>query len=370
MRVRHGENTPSRKRIPDAMRIGIPAETKQGERRVALLPDAVALLVRDGHEVRVEAGAGRGIGEDDAAYRSAGASIASTSDAWDVDLVVKVKEVQAADLPHLRRGQAIFSYHHLPGEPQRTRSLAAREITAIAFEMVRDGAGEFPLLACMSVIAGRMAIDIGAQLLGARLSRALVLGAGHAGLSAARAAAARGVHVTLLTRSQRSRDVARNAGFECDLSSPDEVRRQALAADLIVGAVFAPGEPTPKLLARSLVRAMKLGAVIVDISIDAGGVAETSRATTHESPTYVEEGVVHYCVANMPAAIPREGAQSLSAAVAGYVRELAGKSIERAVRENAALCAGVLLWQGRVSHAGIAAEAGLPYTALTEARIP
>lgn len=354
------------------MKIGIPAETKEGERRVALVPAAVAVLVREGHEVRVEAGAGRGIGEDDAAYRSAGASIASSSDAWDVELVVKVKEIQPADLPHLRRGQAIFSFHHLPGEPDRTRDLAQRGITAIAFEMVRDGAGEFPLLACMSVIAGRMAIEVGADLLARRTGecRCLILGAGHAGLAAARAAAMRGMEVTVLTRSERSRDAARDAGFESQLCSPAEVSRHALAADLVVGAVFVPAQPTPKLLPRSIVRRMKRGAVIVDVSIDAGGVAETSHPTSHESPTYVEEGVVHYCVGNMPAALPEEGAAALSAAVLAYVRELAGKSIARAVRENAALRAGVLLWKGRVNHAGIAAEAGLPYTALSDTEIP
>ncbi|MGZ5080128.1 MAG: alanine dehydrogenase, partial [Usitatibacter sp.] len=183
------------------MKIGIPAETKEGERRVALLPSAVALLVREGHEVRVEAGAGRGIGEDDAAWLGAGARIATSSDAWDAELVVKVKEIQPADLAHLRRGQTIFSFHHLPGEPERTRQLAAHEITAIAFEMVRDAAGEFPLLACMSVIAGRMAIDVGVSLLAPRTGagRCLILGAGHAGLAAARAAAARGMEVSGLT---------------------------------------------------------------------------------------------------------------------------------------------------------------------------
>jgi alanine dehydrogenase len=196
--------------------------------------------------------------------------------------------------------------------------------------------------------------------------RCLILGAGHAGLAAARAAAAREMEVTVLTRSRTSRDAARREGFDADLSTAENVERRALAADLVVGAIFVPAQPTPKLLARSLVRRMKRGAVIVDVSIDAGGVAETSHPTTHESPTFVEEGVVHYCVGNMPAALPREGAAALSAAVLPYARELAAKSIARAVRENAALRAGVLLWKGRVNYAGIAAEAGLPYTALCD----
>jgi len=349
------------------MIVGVARETKEGEQRVALEPAAVAALVGDGHALRVETGAGSAVGHNDAAYREAGATI---EEPWHADLVVKVKEVQERDLPRIPRGATIFSFHHLPREPGRTRALARLGVNAIAFEMVRDARGGYPLLAPMSVIAGRMAIEVGTRLIGPPTARGrhnvLVLGAGHAGLNAARTAAAQGEQVTVLTRSERSRDAARAEGFDAAVATPEAVERHALAADLVVGAVFVPGEPTPKLLPRALVRRMRRGAVIVDISIDAGGVAETSRPTTHDDPSYVEDGVVHYCVPNMPAALPREGAAAISAAILPYVRELAAKGVARAVRDNPALRSGVLLWNGRVNHAGIAAEAGLPYTPLSD----
>jgi alanine dehydrogenase len=345
--------------------IGVPRESKEGERRVALLPDAVAVLAAHGNEVRVESGAGAGVGRDDGAYRRAGAVISSADETWASDLVVKVKELQERDLAHLPEDATIFSFHHLPGEPQRARWLADRRATAIAFEMVRDDEGGFPLLAPMSLIAGQLAIEAGVRLLGRSPEAVLVLGAGNAGLSAARAASRLRARVTILTRSEESRLEAREQGFTAELATAEAIERHALDADIVVGAVFVPAQPTPKLLPRSLVARMKRGAVIVDVSIDAGGVAETSHATTHADPSYVEEGVIHYCVANMPAAVPTDGAVAISAAVLPFVRELAAKGIARAVRENPALRAGVLLWKGRLNHPGIAAEARLPYTALS-----
>jgi alanine dehydrogenase len=299
----------------------------------------------------VAADAGSAIGHDDRAYRDAGARIVSPAEAWDADLVVKVKELQKADYAHLRASQTLFCFQHLPGEPQRTRRLAAAGVSAIAFEMVRDANANFPLLAPMSAIAGRMAIEVGTQHLGRPPASVLVLGAGHAGTSAAAAARALGAKVTVLRRAT---------------ATPEAVERAALEADLVVGAVFVPGEPTPKLLSRAVVKRMRRGSVIVDISIDAGGVAETSRATTHAQPTFVVDGVLHYGVANMPAAEPAAAAAALSAAVLPFARELAARGIGRALREDAALRAGVLVWKGRVNHPGIAAEAGLPYTALTD----
>jgi len=335
-------------------RVGVPRETKQGEKRVALLPAAVAALVKAGHAVLVEAGAGRGIGHGDDAYAAAGASIVSTAEAWSAGLIVKVKELQDAELDRVPRDRCLFGFHHLPGEPARTAALAARRATAIAFEMVRDAGGDFPLLAPMSRIAGRMAIEVAVEHLGSRPAQVLVLGAGHAGRAAERAARDLGARVTVLRRRDGS-------------CTPERIAAEALAADLVVGAVFVPATPTPKLLPRSLVARMKPGSMIVDISIDAGGVAETSRATSHAQPTYVDEGVVHYAVANMPAARPAEAAAALSEALLPFVLELCDKGIERAVHENDALRAGVLLWRGRVNHPHIAAEAGLPYTPLSEA---
>lgn len=333
------------------MRIGIPRETKPGELRVALLPDHVAILARDGHEIRVASGAAGGIGQLDASYLDAGALIVAPHEAWDAELIVKVKEVQEADYGNLRAGQALFCFQHLPTEPERARAVAASGITAIAFEMVRDASGGFPLLAPMSVIAGRMAIEAGARHLGRAPRRVLVLGAGHAGRAAERAALERGASVTVLRRAS---------------ATPEAIERAALDADLVVGAVFVPGSPTPKLLPRSLVARMKPGSMIVDIAIDAGGVAATSRPTTHAEPTFVEEGVIHYCVENMPSAHPAEAAAALSAALLPYARELAVKGIARAVRENPALRAAVLVWKGRLNHAGIAREAGLAYTSLSD----
>ena len=328
------------------MIVGVPRETKEGERRIALLPRAVAEITAAGHDVRFETRAGAGVGIADDAYRGARADIVVARDAWDADLIVKVKEVQDADLAAMPDGATIFSFHHLPGEPERTRALAAKGATAIAFEMVRDARGEYPLLAPMSRIAGRMAVEK----FPAR--KVLVLGGGHDGTAAAVAAKRRGADVVVLTRAT---------------STPENIERHALEADLVIGAVFVAGQPTPKLLPRTLVRRMKPGAVIVDISIDAGGVAETSRPTTHADPTYVEDGVVHYCVPNIPAGDPPAASSALSEAVLLYVLDLAARdSVAAALMENRELRDGVLLWQGRVNHAGIAAEAGLPYTPLTD----
>ncbi len=367
------------------MRIGIPRESKPGERRVGLEPAAAAQLVRDGHELRVAEGAGAGIGAGDDAYRAAGAKVVTPESAWDCELVVKVKEIQDGEWTALRRGSTLFSFQHLVGEPRLAREVAGRGVTAIAYEMVRDAGGGFPLLAPMSAIAGRLAIQVGAQLLtlpaggngtllagcpGMEPARVLVLGGGHAGTNAAEVARALGARVTILTRSQATREaLAARLGptVEAGLATPGEIERHALKADLVVGAVFIPGSPTPKLLPRSLVARMKRGSVIVDISIDAGGVAETSRPTTHAEPAFVEEGVVHYCVPNMPAAVARAASAALSAAVLPCVQALAGKGIARALREDAGLRAGVLLWQGRFTHEGIAAESGRPFAPLTEA---
>lgn len=351
------------------MRIGVPREVKEGERRVGLLPAEVAALVADGHEARVESGAGAWLGLSDDDYGAAGARIADIDGVWDVDLVVKVKEIQLGEEIRIDEAPAVFGFQHLVGDPEMTRRLAGRGATAIAFELVRDAQGRFPLLAPMSVIAGRMAAITGARILARTPGHVLVLGAGNAGLEAARTAAGLGARVTLLTRSERSRDDARRklgTGIECALADAQAIERHALEADVVVGAVFVPGAPTPKLLPRELVGRMKCGAVLVDVSIDGGGVAETSHPTTHSHPTYVEEGVVHYCVANMPAAEPQASAAALSAAVLPYARQLAGEGIARAVRENAALRSAVVLWRGRVSHRGIAKESGLPYAALTE----
>jgi alanine dehydrogenase len=334
------------------MIIGVPREVKSGERRVALLPLAVEALVADGHDVQVETRAGAAIAVEDSAYRDAGATIVTQRDAWDADLVVKVKEMQPGDLRAAPRGVTVFSFHHLVGEPERTCAMAAAGVSAIAFEMVRDAAGRFPLLAPMSEIAGRMAIDVAREHLGRTPQRVLVLGAGPAGHNASQAARRAGAEVAVLRRAT---------------ATPEAVEAEALRADLVVGAVFAAGAPTPKLLPRALVRRMKRGAMIVDISIEEGGVAETSRRTTHEAPVYEDEGVLHYCVGNMPAARPAEASAAISAAALPYALDMAREGVAGALAIDRGLRGAVLLWEGRVVDAAIATEAALPYTPLTDA---
>jgi alanine dehydrogenase len=347
------------------VRIGVPRETKQGELRVALLPGDVRTLIAQGHEVVVQSQAGTGVGHGDEAYSRQGASNGTAFQAWDCELVVKVKEMLPEDLRHLRPTRAIFCFHQLPSEPERTRALAERGATAIAFEMVRDAAGGFPLLAPMSVISGRMAVEAVSRFLPVQGGRALVLGAGNAGLSAARTARDRGLAVKVLTRSEPSRDRARAEGLDAGIATAEAVEEMAVASDLVVGAALVAGLPTPRLLSRALVRRMKRGAVIADISIDAGGVAETSRATTQAEPFFEEEGVVHYCVSNIPGADPVAATTALSSALVPLVSELATRGLAAALRENPGLREGLLLWKGQVLHPGIAKSAGLPYTRLS-----
>lgn len=349
------------------MRIGVPREIKPGEARVGLTPAGARELAALGHEVRVESGAGAGVGHEDTHYVAAGARIVDAASAWDCDLILKVKEFQPGEAARFHAGSTLFSFQHLAGEPELTREVAARGGNAIAFEMVRDREGNFPLLAPMSRIAGRLAIPIAAKLRDAPPERVVVLGAGHAGRAAADAALTAGAQVTILchreaTRDRLRRDYGDRASVE--LASPQAIEAAVLPADVVVGAVFVPATPTPKLVPRTLVRRMRRGAVIVDISIDAGGVAETSRPTSHAEPTFVDEGVVHYCVANIPAAHAREATEALAAASLPFAREMAVKGIAGAVQENAALRAGVLIWGGIPTDEGIARAAGLPHRAL------
>jgi alanine dehydrogenase len=333
------------------MRVGLVAETKPEERRVALVPRDIAVLAGDGHEVRVQSGAGSGTGFSDDEYRRAGASVVDADHAWNCELVVKLKELQEIDLRRTVAGQTIFGYHHLVGHPDQARRLFASGVTAIAYEAVRGGNGDFPLLAPMSVIAGRMAMQVATRFLGHTPPNVLVIGAGHAGNSAAAAALAAGAEVTQLRRAT---------------ATPRAVEAAALQADLVVGAAFNAGQPTPKLLSRSLVARMKRGSMIVDIAIEEGGIAETSRRTSHIDPIYVDEGVIHYAVPNMPSAVPREAAEAISMAVISYARSLANKGIARALLEDAGLRAGTLVWKGRCNHEGIGRETGMPCVAVSD----
>jgi alanine dehydrogenase len=335
----------------DLVRIGVAAETKPGERRVALIPRDILSLSTDGYDVTVQSGAGSGAGFSDDDYRDAGARVVDANHVFKSELVVKVKELQEVDIAHVVPGQTIFGFHHLTGHPDHARRLLACGITAIAYEAVRDAQGGLPLLAPMSIIAGRMAVQVASAALRRAPRDVLVLGAGHAGNSAADAARAAGARVTQLRRAT---------------ATARAVEQAALRADLVVGAVFTAGKPTPMLLPRSLVARMKRGSMIVDISIEEGGVAGTSHPTTHGNPTYTEEGVIHYAVPNMPSAVPREAAEAISAAVIPYVRALASKGIACALLDDAGLRAGVLAWKGRCNHEGIAQEAGVPYAPISD----
>jgi alanine dehydrogenase len=348
------------------MNIGVPREVKSGERRVGLDAHAVRALAGEGFAVRVERGAGAGIGTSDDDYARAGGAIVAREEAWGSDLVVKVKEVQDGEWDWLRTGSTLFSFQHLVGAPAQTRRLASAGVNVIAFEMVRDAQGGFPILAPMSVLAGRLAIEAAAAH-GSGLARVLVLGAGHAGREAVRCALERGSQVTVLCRRKASRDALLaqfGARIEAGLATLENIEQAALMADAVVGAVFVAGSATPKLLPRALVARMKRGAVIVDVCIEEGGIAETSRPTSHAQPTFVEEGVVHYAVGNMPASVPDVATQALAKAALPYARSLAAKGALRALRDDAGLRAGMLLWNGQVTHAGIAKEAGLACAAL------
>lgn len=354
------------------MIIGVPKEIKSGEGRVALTPDGVHTLHALGATLRVETGAGLASGFDDAAYAKAGATIVPTAaQAFNAELVVKVKEIQPGEWQHLHPGQILFSFLHLGGDPRMARELLDRRITGIAFETVTDKDGGLPILAPMSALAGEMALPIAASLLASSagskkiLGQAgvLVVGAGAAGAAAARTAIALGATVTVIAQSDRRLAMLR-AEFgrrirtltiaEADL--PQLVR----TADVLIGAVNVLGAATPKLLARRDIAAMRPGSVLIEICIDGGGIAETARTTTLDAPTYIEAGVTHYCVPNMPAAAPRAASEKISVAILPYITSLLQHGLLRAMRDNEGLLAGLQMHGGNITHREVAAQLGLP----------
>lgn len=363
------------------MIIGLPKEIKDGERRVALTPDAIALLVAAGHPVRVERGAGSGSGFSDADYAGAGAKIVdSASKAFDCELVVKVKEIQGSPVNEwrlLNPGSMLFSFLHLGADVPMAEELLARRITGIAFETVEDVSGRLAILAPMSVIAGKLAVPIAANLLmtpnggrGVAMGDAqvVILGAGSAGVAAADTAIALGADVSVISREgPRLAALADKLGLRARTMTmnPATLAGAIRDADVVVGAVNIPGTATPKLLMRHDMKTMTLrkgpGAVLIEICIDGGGVAETSRPTWHSAPTYVEEGVTHYAVANIPAAVPRSASMALSAAVFPLAKALADKGLTRALRDDSGLAAGLQIHGGHVTHSAIARELSRPH---------
>ena len=361
------------------MRIGVPREIKVHEYRVGLTPASVAELVQRGHEVVVERDAGAAIGFFDSDYERAGAELGSVDDAFDAELVVKVKEPQLEECRRFRSGQTLFTYLHLAADRPQAEALLESGVTAIAYETVADPSGRLPLLMPMSEVAGRMSIQVGAVALqkssggrgtllggvpGVAPGKVVILGGGISGANAAVMAVGMQADVTILDRS-----VARlrwlNDQFAARatvlMANTETIRQQVLHADLVIGAVLIPGAAAPKLVTREMVAQMHDGAAMVDISIDQGGCFETSRPTNHADPTYVVNGVVHYCVTNMPGAVARTSTLALNNVTLPYVLTLAGLGWEQAIAADSGLAKGLNVHAGEIHHAEVAQALDLPY---------
>ena len=366
------------------MIVGVPKETKVHEYRVGLTPQSVRELVAHGHEVRVETRAGAAIDFDDEAYRAAGASIVATAEEVfaAAALVVKVKEPQEAERRRLRDGQVLFTYLHLAPDPAQAKDLLASRAICIAYETVTSSTGSLPLLAPMSEVAGRMSIQAGASALeksrggrgvllagvpGVAPAKVVIIGGGVVGVNAAQMAAGQGADVTVLDRSLealRRIDARFGAAVKTLYSTAATLEAEVLQADLVIGAVLVPGAAAPRLISRALLARMKRGAVLVDVAIDQGGCFETSRPTTHEAPTYEVDGVIHYCVANMPGAVARTSTLALNNATLPFVLALADKGWKRALGDDPHLANGLNTARGRVTHRVVAEALGLPYTSV------
>ena len=361
------------------MQIGVPGEIKNHEYRVGLLPAAVEELVHQGHSVMVEQNAGDEIGFDDDSYRRAGAEILDTAAEifHCADMIIKVKEPQEEERKLLRESQLLFTYLHLAPDLAQTHDLMSSGATCIAYETVTDAQGHLPLLAPMSEVAGRMSVQAGALCLekshggsgmllsgvpGTHQGRVLILGGGVVGRNAAQMAVGLGASVTVIDKSLdvlHDMDVRFGNRVQTLYSTRDSIREEVMAADLVIGAVLVPGASAPRLVTRELVMQMKQGSVLVDVAIDQGGCFETSRATTHADPTYILEGVVHYCVANMPGAVARTSTAALNNATLPFVMELADKGAEAAMQSNPHLLQGLNVYQGQITNARVAEAHGL-----------
>lgn len=364
------------------MRIGVPTEIKNNEYRVGLTPTGVRELVAHGHDVVVEGGAGVAIGFDDESYRRAGAAVAADAETVfaAAELIVKVKEPQGEECRRLRAGQMLFAYLHLAPAPEQARLLLASGASCFAYETVTDSQGGLPLLAPMSEVAGRMAVQEAARCLekaqggsgvllggvpGVEPGHVAVLGGGVVGLNAARMAMGLGARVTVIDRSLprlRLIDELYSGRLVTRYSTADAIEDELRQADAVIGAVLVPGAAAPRLVTRDMLKWMKPGSVIVDVAIDQGGCFETSRPTTHEAPTFMVDGVVHYCVANMPGGVARTATAALTHATLPYVLKLATLGYQRAVSEDAGLREGLNIHAGAVTHRAVADALGLPYT--------
>lgn len=363
------------------MLIGVPKEVKSLEYRVGLVPSSVRELVRHGHQVLIQKGAGEKINCDDSSYVQAGATIADTAQEvfQRADMIVKVKEPQPEECKMLRENQILFAYLHLAPDPEQAKLLQQSGSIAIAYETVTSSSGGLPLLAPMSEVAGRMSIQAGATCLevknggsgmllggvpGVAPAKVVVLGGGTAGTNAVRMAMGMGARVVVIDKSlERLNQLDFQFGSKVMtiFSTTDAVEKHVLTADLVIGAVLIPGASAPKLVTKEMVSQMRNGSVLVDISIDQGGCFETSRPTTHEKPTYIVDGIVHYCVTNMPGAVPRTSTFALNNVTLPFILSLANFGYKEAMKRNYHLLNGLNIYKGQVTYRAVAEALHLPY---------
>ncbi len=363
------------------MLVGVPKEIKSQEYRVGLVPDSVREIVHHGHQVLVEKNAGLGIGIDDDAYIAAGARVVDTAEEIfaKAELIVKVKEPQPIECSRLREGQTLFTYLHLAPDPEQTKGLINSGCTAIAYETVTEEGGGLPLLTPMSQVAGRMSIQAGAHCLekekggsgmllggvpGVAPANVVVIGGGVVGTNAIRMAMGMEANVIVLDKSLRrlnELDFQFGSKLRTIFATSAAIEEYVHDADLVVGAVLVHGAAAPKLVTRAMLKKMRPGSVVVDVAIDQGGCFETSRVTTHSHPTYVEEGVVHYCVANMPGGVPRTSTFALNNATFPFVLSLVNKGVKGALLENPHLLNGLNIHKGKVTYKAVADDLGYTY---------
>jgi alanine dehydrogenase len=366
------------------MNVGVPKEIKSDEYRVALTPAGALELTRDGHSVVVEQGAGEGSAFRDSDYEGVGARIGPVADVWEAELILKVKEPLPDEYTRLREGQVLFTYLHLAASEDLTRALMERGAACVAYETVETDDRALPLLAPMSEIAGRLAAQAGAAFLekpvggqglllggvpGVAPGEAVVIGGGMVGYNSAVIALGLGAQVTILERSiDRMRHLEEVLGSRVTLlmSSGLQIQESVAQADVVIGAVLIPGALAPKLITREMVAGMKDGSVIADVAIDQGGCVETSRPTTHSEPVFVVDGVIHYCVANMPGAVPITSTKALTNATLPYVEEIANEGLREAIARDRALARGVNVLEGKVTYEAVAEAHGLDFTPLDE----
>ena len=366
------------------MIVGLPKEIKDNEYRVGLTPAGVRAFKDAGHDVRVEASAGAGSGFEDSLYERAGATIVSSADeVWGTaEMIVKVKEPIAPEYPRMREGQLLFTYLHLAPDFALTKELIERKVTAIAYETITDRRGTLPLLTPMSEVAGRMSIQVGAHYLekmsggrgillggvpGVPAARVVIIGGGVVGTNAAKMAVGMNAHVTIIDNNLdrlRELDDIFLSKISTLASSAYMIHDAISQADLIVGAVLVPGAAAPKLITRSMLKDVPNGAVIVDVAVDQGGCIETTRPTTHSNPTFYVEGVLHYCVANMPGAVPRTSTFALTNATLPYALKLANKGFHQAIAKDPGLKEGVNTYAGHCTYEAVATAQGIEYSPL------